>query len=80
MFISRDSFDGSGSTKTKICRSNRWLDRPPSLKMKSIRHRSQPAHRRIFVRIDRGADRSPMVEVAAEESETLEIFKQLLVG
>jgi hypothetical protein len=56
----------------------RWLDRPPSLD--EIDPTSIPAaHRRIFVESIEGLIASDG-EVAAEESETLEIFKQLLVG
>ena len=56
----------------------RWLDQPPNLD--EVDPTSIPAaHRRIFVESIEGLIASDG-EVAAEESETLEIFKQLLVG
>lgn len=56
----------------------RWLEQPPSLD--EVDPTSIPAaHRRIFVESIEGLIASDG-EVAEEESETLEIFKQLLVG
>jgi len=59
-------------------RVQRWLETPPSVE--NVDPTSIPAaHRRIFVESIEGLIAADG-EIAEEESETLEIFKQLLVG
>jgi hypothetical protein len=56
----------------------KWLETPPSVD--EVDPTSIPAaHRRVFVESIEGLIASDG-EVAQEESETLEVFKQLLVG
>ena len=72
------ALQGCGDGANEDLQVQRWLDQPPSLD--EVDPTSIPAaHRRIFVESIEGLIASDG-EVAAEESETLEIFKQLLVG